>query len=400
MDFDPPARSAALVPAVRELVRSDILPLERGMGARGFAGIAGDLEAVRRKVKAKGWWAPTLPPEQGGMGLSLLEFAFVGEEIGRSPLGPYCFNCQAPDVGNMEILLLHGTEEQKRRYLAPLARGDLRSCFSMTEPGRPGSNPAWMDTLARREGDDYVIDGHKWFTSSADGAAFAIVMAITQPDAENPYARASQIIVPTDTTGFRRVRNVSVMGEAGEGYASHSEVIYEKCRVPVANRLGDEGAGFAIAQERLGPGRVHHCVRWIGICERSLELMCQHATRREIAPGKALATRHNVQEWIAEARAEINAARLMVLQAAWKMDRHGSLGARDEISLIKFFAANVLQRTVDRALQVHGALGMTDETPLAYWYRQERAARIYDGPDEVHKASVAKRILRQYGAGK
>jgi alkylation response protein AidB-like acyl-CoA dehydrogenase len=183
MDFDPPARSASLVPAVRELVRSEVIPLERGMGGRGFSAIAGELEGVRQKVKSRGWWAPTLPPELGGMGLSLLEFAFVGEEIGRSPLGPYCFNCQAPDVGNMEILVLHGSEEQKRRFLLPLAKGEIRSCFSMTEPGRPGSNPAWMDTQARREGDDYLIDGHKWFTSSADGARFAIVMAVTDPDA-------------------------------------------------------------------------------------------------------------------------------------------------------------------------------------------------------------------------
>jgi acyl-CoA dehydrogenase len=327
----------------------------------------------------------------------LLEFAFLGEELGRTPLGHYCFNCQAPDVGNMEILLLHGTAEQKARYLEPLAAGQIRSCFSMTEPDRPGSNPTWLDTTARRDGDSYIINGRKWFTSSADGAAFAIVMAVTQPKAEAVHLRASQIIVPTSTPGFRRVRNIPVMGEAGSGYFSHAEVAYEDCRVPASNLLGEDGAGFAIAQERLGAGRVHHCVRWIGICERALDLMCARAASRELSPGKPLASRHVIQDWIAQARAEINAARLMVLQAAWRLDRDGTLGAREDISLIKFFAAEVLQRTLDRAIQVHGALGLTDETPLAAWYRHERGARIYDGPDEVHRASVARRILRSYG---
>jgi alkylation response protein AidB-like acyl-CoA dehydrogenase len=267
----------------------------------------------------------------------------------------------------------------------------------MTEPDYPGSNPTWMATRAVKDGKDWVITGRKWFTSGADGAAFAIVMAVTDPDAESPHLRASQILVPLDTKGVRIVRNISVMGDEGEDYASHSEMAYEGVRVPLANVLGAEGAGFAIAQERLGPGRIHHTMRWIGICERALDLMCRRAASREIAPGKPLGTRQTVQDWIAESRAEIHASRLMVLDAARIIDAEGAYAAREAISIIKFFVAGVLQRVLDRAIQVHGALGLTDDTPLAFWYRHERAARIYDGPDEVHKSVVAKRILRNYG---
>ena len=397
MDFQVPEKVVALRTRIRQFVEAERLPLEQGLGEKGFSAVLPALEEKRKKVKALGMWAPHLPQALGGMGLPLLEFAQVSEELGRTPLGHYCFNCQAPDVGNMEILHRYGTEAQKARFLAPLVAGQTRSCFSMTEPERPGSNPAWMSTTATRDGDHYVINGRKWFTSAADGAAFAIVMAITQPDAQSPYLRASQILVPTDTPGFRLVRNISVMGDAGGGYASHSEILYEGCRVPVSNRLGDDGAGFVIAQERLGPGRSHHCMRWLGICERAFDLMCGRAATRQVAPGKPLGTRQVIQQWIADRRAEINAARLVVLHAAWKMDREGAYAARDEVSLIKFFVANVLQRTLDDALQVHGALGMTDDTPIAYWYREERAARIYDGPDEVHKSSVAKRILERHG---
>ena len=297
----------------------------------------------------------------------------------------------------MEILIQFGAGEQKEKYLKPLIAGDIRSCFSMTEPGYPGSNPTWLGTTAEKDGSDYVINGQKWFTSAADGAAFAIVMAVTHPDAEHKHQRASMIIVPTDNPGFKRVRNISVMGHPGEDYASHAEILYENCRVPQSNLLGPEGAGFVIAQERLGPGRIHHCMRWIGICERAFDLLCQWAALRNIAPDMPLGTSSIVQAWIAESRAEINAARLMVLQTAWTIDNVGAAAARDEISLIKFYVAGVLQRVLDRAIQAHGGMGMTDDTPLAYWYRHERAARIYDGPDEVHKIAVARRILRKYG---
>ena len=284
--------------------------------------------------------APLHHPE--GMGLSLGGFARLSEELGRSPLGHYAFNTQAPDIGNMEVLLKHGTPEQKDRFLGPLVRGEIRSSFGMTEPEHPGSNPVWMSTKAVLEGDHWVINGHKWYTTGFEGSAFCIVMCITDPEHPNPYARASQIIVPTDSPGFQQVRKISVMGEVGEDWMSHSEVRLNDVRVPRENLLGERGKGFAIAQERLGPGRIHHCMRWIGIAQRSFEMMCAHAARRELAPGKPLASRQYIQHLIADSKAEIHAARLMVLDAAEKVELHGAEGARVEISLIKFFVAGGL----------------------------------------------------------
>ena len=330
------------------------------------------------------------------MGLPFRPHAQLSTVLGRSTFGHYAFGCQAPDAGNMEVLLELGTEAQKEQWLRPLAAGEIRSCFSMTEPDRAGSNPTWMETRAELDGDEWVVDGHKWFTSSADGAAFAIVMAVTEP--EGPaHARASMIIVPTDAPGFEHVRRISIMGDEGGGWASHSEVRYHSVRVPKENLIGGRGQGFLIAQKRLGPGRIHHCMRWIGICERAFDLMCKRAVAREIAPGKPLATRQMVQDFIAESRAEIDAARLYVEHVADVIDQKGTHAARTEISCIKFFVANILQKVLDRAIQVHGALGITDDLPLSHLFRHERGARIYDGPDEVHKASVARRILRGYG---
>jgi len=298
----------------------------------------------------------------------------------------------------VEILHMHATDEQREKYLYPLVAGDIRSCFAMTEVDMPGSNPVLLETTAEKDGDDYVINGHKWYTSSADGADFAIVMAVTNPEAPD-YTQASMIIVPTETPGFNLVRNIPVMGHAGEDYFSHGEILFQSCRVPQANLLGKEGHGFVIAQERLGPGRIHHCMRWLGICQRSFELMCRRANSRQITKdGKPLASRQIIQSWISESAAEIQAARLMTLHAAWKIDNEGAKAARHDISMIKFTVANTMQRVIDRALQVHGGLGMTDDTILAFFFRHERAARIYDGADEVHKVSLAKRILREYPA--
>jgi alkylation response protein AidB-like acyl-CoA dehydrogenase len=396
MDFAISENTQRMIRAIRDFMRREVYPLERQFLVSSFRDMLPVLSEKRSQAREMGLWASHIPEHLGGQGLSLLEFAHVSEELGRSPLGHYICNCQAPDVGNMEILIKHGTEEQKEAYLLPLVQGEIRSCFSMTEPGYPGSNPTWMGATAVKDGDDYVINGEKWFTTGADGAAFTIVLAVTNPQAESRYLRASMIIVPTTTPGFRLVRNTSVMGETGSDYASHGEVLFDDCRVPQANRLGPEGAGFTIAQERLGPGRIHHCMRWIGICERAFDLMCRWAATRRTAPDRTLGSRQIVQAWIAESRAEINAARLMVLQTAWMIDRDGPYAAREEISLIKFYVAGVLQRVLDRAIQVHGGMGMTDDLPLAYWYRHERAARIYDGPDEVHKLVVARRILREY----
>ncbi len=390
-------RIETLLPAIGAFLEEAVYPLEEDLREKGFRALLPRLAELHNRVKERGWWCPQIPEAYGGMGLSLAAFARVSEVLGRSPLGHFLFNCQAPDAGNMEILIEHGTPAQKERFLTPLLRGYVRSCFAMTEPEHAGSNPVWMSTTAKKDGDDYVLNGHKWFTTAAEGAAFAIVMAVTNPEAENPYERASQLIVPTDTPGYRHVRRLPIMGEEGEDYTSHSEIRFEDCRVPRANLLGAEGGGFVIAQQRLGPGRIHHCMRWIGICERAFGLMCRHAATRELAPGTPLGTRQTVQNWIAESRAEIDAARLLVLDAAGKIDRAGSRAARKEISIIKFYAAGVLQRVLDRAIQVHGALGLTDDLPLSHWFRHERGARIYDGPDEVHKTVVAREELKAYG---
>ena len=397
MNFTQENNLASTLSKIREFLREEVFPLEREFLSRPFRDLLPALKEKRERVKALGLWAPQLPRAYGGLGLRLTEFARVSEELGSTPLGHYLFNCQAPDAGNLEVLIEHATPEQKELYLWPLIRGEVRSCFSMTEPEHPGSNPTWMSTRALKDGDDYVINGHKWFTSSADGAAFAIVMAVTNANEPSQHKRASQIIVPLDTEGFNVVRNISVMGEEGSDYASHAEVRYVDCRVPQRNLLGREGAGFLIAQERLGPGRIHHCMRWIGICERAFDMMCEYAARRELSPGVPLGSRQSIQAWIAESRAEISAARLLVMQTAERIDAEGQAAAREDISLIKFFVAGILQKVLDRAIQVHGALGLTDDTVLAYWYRHERAARIYDGPDEVHKAVVARSALRKYG---
>lgn len=397
MDFSTDPKLQATLAQIREFIRAEIIPLETDFLGKPFTQLLPALNEKRDKVKAMGLWSPSIPKEHGGAGFSFLEFAHISEELGRSLLGYYVFNSQAPDVGNMELLIAFGTPEQKAKYLAPLVQGKIRSCYCMTEPDHPGSNPVWLGTAAEKDGNDYVINGHKWFSTAADGATFAVTMAITNPDAPKPHQRASQIIVPTNTPGYRLVRNTPVMGHSGEDWATHGEVEFKNCRVPQTNLLGSEGEGFALAQERLGPGRIYHCMRWIGICERALDMMCARAASRQLAPGVPIASRQIIQAMLAESRAEINAARLMVLQAAWKLDREGQKKARVEISTIKFFVADVLQKVLDRAIQIHGGLGVTDYTPLAFWFRHERAARIYDGADEVHKTVVARQLLKDYG---
>jgi acyl-CoA dehydrogenase len=395
MDFQISDTMQTILPMVRTFMDEQVIPLEGEFLHGQPEVVAEHVAALQEQVRQMGVWAANHPVEFGGLGLSMVEHGMLSEALGRSPLGHNVFGVQAPDAGNVEILHTHATAEQRERFLRPLVAGEIRSCFSMTEPGTAGSNPTLLETTAVRDGDDFVINGQKWFTSSADGAAFAIVMAVTEPDAAT-HQRASMIIVPTDTEGFNLVRNVSVMGHAGAGHASHGEVIYQSCRVPQANLLGNAGAGFAIAQERLGPGRIHHCMRWLGIASRSFDLLCNYANQRVItADGETLADRQIIQHWVAELDAEIRSARLLTLHAAWMIDTVGAKAARDEISAIKFSVAATMLRAVDTAIQVHGALGVTDDTILAYWYRHERAARIYDGADEVHKTSLGRRILRQ-----
>jgi alkylation response protein AidB-like acyl-CoA dehydrogenase len=395
VDFGLSEQMTTILAMVDEFVTKELIPLEGEMLHGDPAELERQVADKQRKVRQMGLWAPNHPVEYGGLGLSLVDHGLLTEALGRTPLGHIAFGCQAPDAGNVEILHLHADDEQRERFLRPLVEGEIRSCFSMTEPEMPGSNPTMMGTTAVKDGDDYVINGQKWFTSSADGSAFAIVMAITDPDA-SPYRRASMILVPTDTPGFELVRNVSVMGHTGSGHATHGEVSYQSCRVPQANLLGQEGDGFVIAQERLGPGRIHHCMRWLGIAARAFDMMRARANERQITPdGSTLADSQVIQHWVAEADAAIRGARLSTLHAAWRIDNEGAKAARDEISAIKFSVANTMLDVVDRAVQVHGALGVTDDTVLAYWYRHERAARIYDGADEVHKTSLGRRLLRQ-----
>jgi alkylation response protein AidB-like acyl-CoA dehydrogenase len=396
MEFAVSEEMSVRLTMIREFMDREVIPLEGEMLHGDPSTLAAGVAAAQAKVKQMGLWAPNHPVEFGGLGLSMVDHGLFAEAVGRSPLGMTVFGTQAPDAGNVEILHLFGDDAQKETWLRPLVAGEIRSCFSMTEPETAGSNPVLLETSAVLEGDEWVINGQKWFTSSADGAAFAIVMAVTDPEAP-AHQRASMIIVPTETPGFNLVRNVSVMGHAGEGHASHGEVIYQHCRVPRANLLGPRGAGFAIAQERLGPGRIHHCMRWLGIAGRAFEMMCARANQRVIdADGSTLADRQVIQHWAAELDAEIRSARLLTLHAAWMIDRQGARAARDEISAIKFTVANTMLKAVDTAIQVHGALGVTDDTVLAYWYRHERAARIYDGADEVHKTSLGRRLLRRH----
>ena len=385
---------------ITKFVQDELYPLEPWILNCRWNEKLPKLNELRDKVKAQGLWLPQIPRAYGGLGLTNAQHGEISEILGASPYGHYVFNCQAPDAGNMEILIECGTKEQKKKYLEPLLKGEIRSCFAMTEPDFAGSNPVNMGTIAIKKGKSYIINGHKWFTSGFDGADFAIVMLISNPDSENPHKRASQIIVPTKNKGVEFVRNVQIMGHSGGGWESHSEIKFHDVKVPLSNVLGSDGEGFSIAQKRLGPGRIHHCMRWIGICERSFDLMCDRALSRELAHGKKLAEKQTIQNWISECRAEINAARLLVQDAANKIDEHGAYKTRNEISIIKFYCANVLQKVVDCAIQVHGAKGVTDDTILASYYRHERAARIYDGADEVHKSRLARQILKEYAFNK
>jgi acyl-CoA dehydrogenase len=393
-------KTASLLPKIKEFLVKEIYPLETAENMTGlFSKVAKILDQKRELVKKAGLWGLQHTIEEGGHGLSLCEFGQVSEVLASTPFGHYTFNCQAPDIGNMELIGKYGSKEIKDKYLHPLIKGEIRSCFSMTEPDYAGSNPVHMGTTAVKDGDDYIINGRKWFTSSADGSEFAVVMAVTNPDA-SPHKRASQIIVPTNTPGFKLVRNISIMGDASDGWSSHAEVVYENCRVPQSNLIGQEGAGFLLAQERLGPGRIHHCMRWIGTSERCFDLMCRRAATRDMGDGVMLGEKQAVQFWIAESRANIDAARLMVLRTADNIDKFGAAAVRNQISEIKFFVANVMLTVIDHAIQIHGAYGITDDLLLSFWYRHERGARIYDGADEVHKSALARSILSGYGLEK
>ncbi len=395
MDFNPSPEVESLKERIEAFMDEHVYPVE----AEAIKAIDDEVKPgvpyprilveLRAKAKEQGLWNLFLADGEFGAGLTNWEYGILCEQMGRSPvIAPMTFNCSAPDTGNMEILVDHGTDEQKQRFLQPLLDGEIRSCFSMTEPEVSGSDPTTLQTRAELQDGEWVINGHKWF---ANGADFAIAMVVTDPDAA-PYTRASMIIVPIDSPGFELVRNISVMGhDEGPG---HCEVRYTDCRVPEGNLLGERGAGFVIAQDRLGPGRIHHCMRAIGTAERAIEMMCERANSRE-SFGGPLADKQFVQDFIAKSRMEVDQARLLTLYAAWQMDTEGKRRARQAISMIKVVAANVVMDVLDRAIQVHGSLGMSDDTPLAGMWRFSRMLRVADGPDEVHKMVIARRELNR-----
>ncbi len=392
-DLEPAEEVRELRERYRAFMDEHVYPNEPVLGCEDEEADALVAE-LRGKAKAEGLWAPHIGPEAGGSGRGFLAYAYLNEVIGRSLWAQLVFGCQAPDAGNAEILHLFGSEEQRERWLRPLVAGAVRSFFSMTEPEVSGADRTGLRTTAVQDGHEWVVDGHKWFSTGAEGAAFGIVMAVTEPE-EEPHRRMSQIVVPADAPGVE-ITAVPVLGHRGRGWSTHCEVRYSGVRVPLENLLGERGAGFRIAQKRLGPGRIHHVMRWLGQMQRGFELLCSRALERE-AFGGPLAEKQTVQNWIADSAAEIQACRLLTLDAAHKIDRGEE--ARVEVSLVKFYAARVLNDVLDRAIQVHGALGLTQETPLATMALAARGGRIYDGPDEVHRMVVSRRILAAFADG-
>ena len=386
---------------MRGFVREDVVPLETlDLSDDQLLAL---VRPLQEEVRRRGLWAAHLPPELGGMGFGQVRLGLMHEILGQTPYGPLVFGNNAPDSGNAELLAVGiaetGREDQRERWLEPLLDGRIRSGFAMTEPETAGSDPTLLETRAVRDGDEYVVNGHKWFTTNGSVADILIVMAVTDPDAD-PYRRASMIVVPARTPGVTVERDVPVMEHPAVrfgAFGNHAEIRYRDVRVPVENLVGREGDGFRLAQQRLGPGRIHHCMRWLGQSRRAFDMLCERAVSRS-AHGSLLAEKQTVQNWVADSLAEMSAARLMTLHAAWRIDRDGAPAARDEIALIKFFGAAVLHNVIDRAIQVHGALGISGDLPLELMYRAARAARIYDGPDEVHRQAVARRTLRRYDA--
>jgi acyl-CoA dehydrogenase len=406
-DFSTEPELEAKLAWMRGFVREEILPLEvladRWRGSAGRRLYARITEPLKDEVRRQGLWAAHLPPELGGGGHGQVALGLMHEILGQSSLAPEIFGNNAPDSGNAELLALGGSDEQKRRWMRPLLDGELVSCFSMTEPGA-GADPTMLRTTAVADGGEWVIDGHKWFISNASVADFHIVMCRTDPAPDVPPHRAfSMLLVPSTTPGVKVLRDIPTMADPGHrtgDYGGHAEVVYDHVRVPRENMIGAPGDGFALAQKRLGPGRIHHAMRWIGQSRRAFDMLCERAVSRSVH-GSVLADKQLVQEWVAESHAAMQAARLLTLQAAWRMDQLHAQGrpysdARVDIGLIKFWGGRVLYDVLDRAIQIHGALGYSTDLPLEAMYRRARAARLYDGPDEIHKVTVARTLLGDY----
>ncbi|HTZ07807.1 MAG TPA: acyl-CoA dehydrogenase family protein [Acidimicrobiales bacterium] len=397
-EFETEPEYQAKLDWARAFVDREILPLETL--DLDDAALLRAVAPLQDEVRAQGLWAAHLPPELGGMGFGQVRLGLLHEVLGRCFLAPLVFGNNAPDSGNAELLALgieaSGRHEQRRLWLEPLLEGRLRSGFSMTEPGA-GADPTRITTTAVRDGEEWVVNGHKWFTTNGSVADFLIVMCVTNPDV-HPYAGCSMVLVPADTPGVEVVRDVPTMEHplAHPGrLGGHAEILYRDVRVPADNLVGNEGDGFRLAQLRLGPGRIHHAMRWLGQSRRAFDMLCERAVSRHLH-GSVLADKQMAQAWVADSMAEMAAARLMTLQAAWTMDRKGAAAARVEIAMIKYYGAAVLYNVIDRAIQAHGALGFSTDLPLEHMYRAARAARIYDGPDEVHKVTVARHVLKGY----
>jgi acyl-CoA dehydrogenase len=400
-DFSTDAQYEEQLAWMREFVREEVFPLETL--DLDHEQILAAMKPLQEQVKARGLWAAHLPPELGGMGFGQVKLGLMHEILGQSMYGPVVFGNNAPDSGNAELLAagmeMTGREDIRERWLAPLLSGSIRSGFSMTEPNTAGSDPRLLKTRATRDGEEWVINGRKWYTTNGSVADILIVMAVTNPEV-HPYQGSSMFVVPADTAGVTILRDVGAMDHPDVVYGrfgNHAEILYDDVRVPADHLIGPEGSGFLLAQTRLGPGRIHHCMRWLGQSQRAFDMMCERALSR-YTHGSLLAEKQTVQNWISDSKAEMHAARLMTLHAAWKMDQVGASASRDEIAMIKYYGAEVLHNVIDRAIQTYGSLGYSSDMPLESMYRAARAARIYDGPDEVHRQTVARHALKNYEA--
>ncbi len=392
MDFTIPRHVEAIAHRARQFVDDEVIPLESELLRTGADLSVDALQDLRVKAKAAGLWAPTMPAEWGGMALSIQEIAPVFEAAGRSLLGPMAIHCAAPDEGNMHLLHNWANEQQTERYLAPLARGETFSAFSMTEPPPgAGSDPRMLRARARRDGDDWIINGHKWLTTYGEIADFFIIMAVTDPDV-HPYRGTTQFLAPRDTPGIKILRDVPVMG--AKDFGGHVEILYEDVRLPASAILGGEGQGFMLAQSRLGPARLTHCMRWTGIAQRALEIATEYASQRE-AFGGTLTSHQSLQWMLADSEMELKMGRLLIHEAAWRLAQGEQ--ARVETSIAKVQVAEIIDRVLDRCVQICGGRGISRDLPLSTWYEKARAFRIYDGASEVHRMVVARDVIKRYG---